>query len=53
MPDVSFLTVKLHGKPIGTLTHLGDERSIFTFNDAYIGNADRETLGLSFKDQYG
>ncbi|MCF3638024.1 type II toxin-antitoxin system HipA family toxin (plasmid) [Komagataeibacter intermedius] len=53
MLDVSFLTVKLHGKPIGTLTHLGDERSIFTFNDAYIGNADRETLGLSFKDQYG
>jgi len=53
MPDVTVLTVKLYGEPIGTLTHLGDERSIFAFNDAYVGNADRATLGLSFKDQYG
>ncbi|MBS1089951.1 type II toxin-antitoxin system HipA family toxin [Gluconobacter wancherniae] len=53
MPNISVLTVKLYGKPIGMLTHLGDERSIFAFNDAYVGNADRETLGLSFKDRYG
>lgn len=53
MPDVSVLTVKLYDEPIGTLTHLGDERSIFAFNDAYIGDADRPTLSLSFKDQYG
>lgn len=53
MPDVTVLTVKLYGESIGTLTHLGDERSIFAFNDAYVGNADRATLGLSFKDQYG
>lgn len=53
MPDVTVLTVKLYGEPIGTLTHLGDERSIFAFNDAYVGSADRATLGLSFKDQYG
>lgn len=53
MSDVTVLTVKLYGEPIGTLTHLGDERSIFSFNDAYVGNADRATLGLSFKDQYG
>lgn len=53
MPDISILTIKLYGKPIGMLTHLGDERSIFAFNDAYVGNADRETLGLFFKDRYG
>jgi len=53
MPDITVLTVKLYGEPIGTLTHLGDERSIFAFNDAYIRNPDRATLGLHFKDQYG
>lgn len=53
MSDVTVLTVKLYGEPIGTLTHLGDERSIFAFNDAHVENADRATLGLSFKDQYG
>lgn len=53
MPNISALTVKLYGKPIGMLTHLGDERSIFAFNDAYVGNVDRETLGLSFKDRFG
>jgi serine/threonine-protein kinase HipA len=36
MPDVSVLTVHLYGEPIGTLTHLGSERSIFSFHDAYI-----------------
>ncbi|MBE9639257.1 type II toxin-antitoxin system HipA family toxin [Salipiger mangrovisoli] len=53
MPDISVLTVKLYGEPIGTLTHLGDERSIFAFTDAYINDPDRATLGLHYKDQYG
>lgn len=53
MSDISALTVKLYGEPIGTLTHVGGERSIFTFNDAYVENPDRATLGLHFKDQYG
>ncbi|NDW01088.1 type II toxin-antitoxin system HipA family toxin [Yangia sp. PrR002] len=53
MPDISVLTVKLYGEPIGTLTHLGDERSIFAFTDGYINDPDRATLGLHFKDQYG
>ncbi|MCC5869335.1 MAG: type II toxin-antitoxin system HipA family toxin [Gammaproteobacteria bacterium] len=51
--DIFVLEVKLHGEPIGTLTHLGGERSIFAFSDAYIDNPDRPTLGLQFKDHYG
>ncbi|AGA34943.1 putative Uncharacterized protein related to capsule biosynthesis enzyme [Thioalkalivibrio nitratireducens DSM 14787] len=53
MPDVAVLTVHLHGEPIGTLTHLGGERSLFSFNDAYIESEDRPTLSLNFKDRYG
>ena len=53
MPEVSVLYVKLYGEPIGTLTHLGGDRSVFTFTDAYIDNPDRPTLGLQFRDQYG
>jgi serine/threonine-protein kinase HipA len=53
MPDVAVLTVHLHGKPIGTLTHLGSERSVFSFHDAYIESNDRPTLSLNFKDRYG
>lgn len=53
MPDISVLTVKLYGEAIGTITHLGNERSIFAFRDAYIEASDRPTLGLGFKDQYG
>jgi serine/threonine-protein kinase HipA len=47
------LTVHLHGEPIGTLTHLGSERSIFSFHDAYIDSDDRPTLSLNFKDRFG
>lgn len=53
MPDVSVLNINLYGETIGTLTHVGDERSIFAFTDAYIENAHRPTLSLSFKDSFG
>ncbi len=53
MPDVTVLTVKLYGEPIGALTYVGSERSVFAFSEAYIENPDRPTLGLGFKDQYG
>ena len=53
MPDVAVLTVRLHGEPIGTLTHLGGERSVFSFLDAYIESDHRPTLSLNFKDRYG
>lgn len=53
MADVSVLEVRLYGKSIGTLTHVGGDRTIFAFNEAYIDNPDRPTLGLAFKDEFG
>lgn len=53
MADVSVLEVMLYGEPIGTLTHIGGERSIFAFTEDYINEQNRPTLGLGFKDQYG
>jgi serine/threonine-protein kinase HipA len=53
MPDVSVLDVLLYGEPIGTLTLVQGDRTLFAFNQAYIDNPDRPTLSLSFKDQFG
>ncbi len=53
MADVSVLDVLLYDEPIGTLTRVGGDRSLFAFNDAYIEDADPPVLGLSFKDQFG
>ena len=53
MADLSVLNVKLHGREIGTLTLLEGDRSIFAFNEAYIGNPNRPTLSLNFKDRFG
>ena len=53
MSNVSVLNVNLYGEPIGTLTNLGGDRTIFAFTDEYIENPDRPTLGLAFKDEYG
>lgn len=53
MTDVAVLDVRLHGEPIGTLTNIGGDRTIFAFNDAYMNNHSRPTLGLGFKDEFG
>ncbi len=53
MTDVHVLDVLLYGDPIGTLTRVGDDRALFAFNDSYIGDAARPTLGLGFKDRFG
>lgn len=53
MADVSVLDVLLYDEPIGTLTRVGGDRTLFAFNDAYIEDADRPVLGLGFKDQFG
>jgi len=47
------LTVRLHGQAIGTLTHLSGERTLFVFDDTYIEDHNRPTLGLRFKDAFG
>lgn len=53
MADVSVLEVLLYGKPVGTLTHVGGDRTLFAFNDAYIADTNRPVLGLGFKDSFG
>lgn len=53
MPDVSVLSVRLYGEEVGTITYVGNEKTLFAFNDAYIENQERPTLGLQFKDSLG
>ena len=53
MPNVSVLDVLLHNEPIGTLTLLSGDRTIFAFNQSYIDDPNRPTLSLSFKNAFG
>lgn len=53
MPDVSVLSVRLYGEEVGTITYVGNEKTLFAFNDAYIENRERPALGLQFKDSLG
>src|SRR5277367_1263237 len=53
MHDIAVLEVRLHGRPIGTLTRLPGDRVLFAFTEAYIADQNRPTLGLSFKDALG
>ena len=47
------LAVHLHGKLIGTITRIADDRTIFSFDQSYIDNPKRATLSLSFRAQSG
>jgi len=51
--DVYVLNVLLYGAPVGTLTRVGGDRTLFAFNDAYINDQERPTLSLGFKDNLG
>lgn len=53
MADVSVLNVALYGDPIGTLTHLPGDQTLFAFTQDYIDDNNRPTLSLSFKDSFG
>lgn len=53
MADVSVLNILLHGERIGSLTNVGHDRSLFSFNESYIENPTRPVLGLRFKDSFG
>lgn len=53
MTEVSVLEVLLYGQAIGTLTRVSGDRSIFAFNESYIADENRPTLGLHFKDDLG
>ena len=45
--------VLLYGEPIGTLTRVPGDRSLFAFNEDYVTNEDRPVLSLGFKDSLG
>ena len=53
MSSVSILSVNLHGHPIGTLTRVGADRSIFAFSDGHVDDPNRSTLGYAFTDEFG
>lgn len=53
MTDLSVLDVLLHRLPVGTLTHLGGDQTLFAFDQSYIDDDARATLSLSFKDRFG
>ena len=53
MADVDVLDVLLHGEPVGSLTRLDGDHTLFGFRDAYVEDADRPVLGLCFKDRFG
>jgi len=51
--SLPILTVRLHGRDIGALSHIGGDRMLFAFNEAYIEDKGRATLSLGFKAAYG
>ena len=51
MADYS--SVNYNHEPVGTITLLSGDRVLFSFNDIYINDPARDTMSLSFKDQYG
>jgi serine/threonine-protein kinase HipA len=53
MPDLSVLDVRLYDRSIGALTRLPGDKALFAFDEAYIADAERPTLSLSFKDAFG
>ena len=53
MPEVPLLSVLLYGQPLGTITYVGNERTLFSFSEDYVENPQRPTLGLRFKDRLG
>jgi serine/threonine-protein kinase HipA len=51
--QVQILEVLLYQEPVGALTLLPGDKTLFTFNQEYIDNLDRPILSLSFKDTTG
>jgi len=52
-PDGSVLRVLLHGRRIATLTNVGGDRTLLAFEDDYVADPMRATLGLAFKGVEG
>lgn len=47
------LAVRLHGQRIGVINRLAGDRYLFSFDQAYVDDANRPTLSLSFKGTSG
>ena len=50
---VDILRVRLGERAVGSITGLGGDRSIFTFDDDYAADPQRPTVSLSFKSATG
>lgn len=53
MIDAAALDILLHDRRIGTIARLDGDSSIFTFDDAYLADEERQTLSLAYKDSLG
>lgn len=53
MAEIAVLDVRLHDRPVGTLTHVQGDRTLFAFTTDYVEDLDRATLSLSFRDSFG
>lgn len=53
MIDAAALEILLHDRRVGTLVRLDGDRSIFTFDEAYLADEDRSTISLAYRDTYG
>ena len=47
------LSVRLHGKQIGTITRFAGDRQLFAFEESYSNDPLRPALSLSFKGSTG
>ena len=53
MIEAASLHVNLAGKRIGSIARLDGDRSIFSFDDAYVQDQQRAVLSLAYKDLFG
>ena len=51
MPQV--LDVLLYSRKVGQILDLGGDRKVFTFDEAYLADAERPMLSLGFKGEHG
>jgi serine/threonine-protein kinase HipA len=52
-PKLDALAVRLHGRQIGIVNRLAEDRHLFSFEQEYVDDPGRPTLSLSFKGQSG
>lgn len=53
MIETASLDVNLGGKRIGSIARLDGDRSIFSFDDAYVQDQERPVLSLAYRDSLG